>query len=159
MNGLKLNGVKSERQARYRCDQTFHASLRGAIAYFLALALIVMSLPQPATAAWQNLNGTLPGFGLSTTEKVGIIVGGSAAAAVVVLLIVHHKRANSANLSAPVSRFKTFKNESPLRPEENLSATNPLVPGTLKTAAVEGDPMVVAPAPGSDLAPLRAQNQ
>lgn len=160
-----MNAVKGKffiepgRQAPASAGGRSCAWLRCAIVHVLLLTLLLVSLPRPAKAAWQNLSGTLPGFGLSTTEKVGIIAGGSAVAAAVVLLIMHHKRANSANLSTPVSQFKKFRNETPLRPEDNLPLANPPVPGTLKTATVEdAAPKVVAPAPasGGDLATLQA---
>jgi len=150
--------IETKRRVHASACRRSRAWLSCAMIHVLLFALLIASLPQPADAAWQNLSGTLPGFGLSTTEKVGIIVGCSAVAAAVVLLIVHHKRANSANLSAPVSQFKKYRDETPLRPEEDLPATSPPVPGTLKAVHVDGTPKVVGPAPaqGSDLATLQA---
>jgi hypothetical protein len=79
-------------------------SLDRHIACILVLALLVAALPKPASAAFQDKSGSLPGF-----ASTGAIIGAGVAAAVVIGLVIyfkiHHKEVLKLQVDHVAAKF------------------------------------------------------
>jgi hypothetical protein len=111
--------------------------VKGTVASALVLALVAVTSPSPARAAWQDKSGSLPG-----TVPTGAVIGAGVGAAAIVGLLIYYKMHNKGKtrvkLDAPPVKFDGAP--SPGQSTERLVPLTNMMsePVTVKSLVVEG---------------------